>query len=187
MARLAFFVGFCCLVGVVGCSNSDPALKVDRFSAERQRLAGTWKVDFQVNDELVDQLLDGDAERTQSGGEQSVPGLTKQLLDQKLDVWREKLEQAAGKSIQLQFSADGTWSSRTALPVARGQKSGTWEILDAHADVLNISCTWKDNKSEQSETTATKVTFLGPGKIRLVPPNMAGTELELTFVRDSAN
>jgi hypothetical protein len=176
--------GVLCVLG--SCSDLRQASQPDLFVEERQRLAGTWNVDFQVNEELVDQLLDGDPERPQSVEERSVRGMAEQLLGDKLDDLSKKLEQTASKSMKLQFSADGTWSSKTVLPVARGQKSGTWTIRESNADDMLVSCTWKDAKSNQSETADTRVTFLSPDRIRLVPPNMAGTELELTFVREPA-
>lgn len=178
---------FCGVLFVLGgCSDLRQASQPDPFVAERQRLAGTWNVDFQVNEELVDQLLDGDPERPQSVEERSVRGMAEQLLGDKLDDLSEKLEKAASNSMKLQFSADGTWSSKTVLPVARGHKSGTWTIRESNPDDMLVSCTWKDAKSNQSETSDTRVTFLHPDRIRLVPPNMAGTELELTFVREPA-
>lgn len=176
------FAVFC----LIGCPDPQTASKSDPFAVERQRLAGTWKVDFQVNEELVDQLLDGDPERKQSVEERSVRGMAKQLLGKKLEDWSSKLEQTASNSMQLEFSAAGTWSSKTALPVATGQKSGKWAIQESNADSMVLRCTWEDQKSKQSETTDTKVTFLSPDRIRLVPPNMAGTELELTFIREPA-
>lgn len=181
----SLFVGFVVL-WLIGCPDPQTASKSDPLSAEKQRLAGTWKVDFQVNEELVDQLLDGDPERKQSLEEQSVRGMAKQLLGKKLDDWSNKLEQTASNSMQLQFSADGTWSSKTVLPVASGQKSGKWTIQESNAESMLLRCTWEDQKSKLSETTDTRVTFLSADRIRMVPPNMAGTELELTFARELA-
>ena len=180
------FLAFVVPVLLVGCSDLRTVDAPDPLAAERQRLAGTWNLDMKVNPDLVDQLLDGDPERKQSVEERSVRGMAKQLLGNKLDDLSKKLEQTASNSMQLQFSADGTWSSKTALPVARGQKSGTWTISESNSEFMQISCTWKDEKSSQTESTATRVTFLSPDRIRLVPPNMAGTELELTFVREPA-
>jgi hypothetical protein len=73
------------------------------------------------------------------------------------------------------------------LPVARGQKSGTWSIKSSGTDYWVIHCLWQDPKSKQSDEVETRVDFLDADRIRLVPPNMAGTELELTFVRQPAN
>ncbi|MBL8889680.1 MAG: hypothetical protein JNL67_06855 [Planctomycetaceae bacterium] len=181
--RLVYFI----LILWAGCSDLRTAgPPVDPMAAERQRLAGTWKVDFQVNDDLVNQLLDGDVERKQSPEEQAVRGMAEQFLGNKITDLKKKLEQKASQSMQLTFSADGTWSSKTAFSVARGEKSGTWKVLEKGSDFLEISCTWADAKSGQSETTDTRVSFLAPDRIRLVPPNMAGTDLELTFVKETA-
>ncbi|MDP1562393.1 MAG: hypothetical protein Q8M16_13530 [Pirellulaceae bacterium] len=176
----------CFLFLMVGCSDLRTAAKPDPFAADRQRLVGTWRMDVRINEELVDQLLDGDPDRKQSFEERSVRGMAKQLLGNKLDDLTKKVEQTASNSMELQFFADGTWSSKTALAVARGQKSGTWTIHESNAESMLVSCTWKDEKSAQSETSDTRVTFLGPDRMRLVPPNMAGVELELTFAREPA-
>lgn len=179
-------LGFGLLILFASCSDLRTATPADPLAAERERLAGTWKVDFQVNEDLVNQLLDGDPERKQSAEEKAVRGMAEQFLGNKLDDLKQKIEQKASQSMQLRFSADGTWSSKTAFSVARGEKSGTWKVLEKGSDFLQISCTWTDAKSGQSETTATRVNFLAPERIKLVPPNMAGTDLELTFVKETA-
>lgn len=179
-------LGFGLFILLAGCSDLRTATPADPFAAERVRLAGTWKVDFQVNEDLVDQLLDGDSERKQSAEEKVARGMAQQLLGNSLNDLKQKIEQEVSQSMQLSFSADGTWSSKTAFSVARGEKTGTWKVLEKGSDFLQISCTWTDVKSGQSETTTTRVTFLAPDQIRLVPPNMAGTDLELTFVKETA-
>jgi hypothetical protein len=146
-----------------------------------------WVVEFEVNQDLVDQLLDGDPERQQSVQERSFRGAAKQLLDGKIGEWSEKLERSVSNSMQLEFAADGTWASRTEMAVARGEKRGTWSIQDRGEDFMLIRCTRVEANSRQVESMETRVTFLTPDRIRLVPPNMAGTELELTFARETAN
>ncbi len=170
-----------CLACWTGCEGESPSVR-----AQMQRLAGTWNVDFAVNQELVDQLLDGDPDRKQSVQERMVRGAAKQFLGSRLPELSEAIEKTASNSMQLTFSADGTWSSKTKLAVARGEKNGTWIIRESSDDSLEISCTWKDVKSNQSETVDVHVTFLAEDRIRMVPPNMAGTELELTFIRQNA-
>lgn len=170
-----------------GCQSAgDGEAGSESQQAERARLAGVWVVDFEVNQDLVDQLLDGDPERQQSVQERSFRGAAKQFLDGKLGEWSEKLERSVSNSMQLEFAVDGTWASRTEMAVARGAKRGKWSILERGADFMLIRCTWVESNSRQAESMDTQVTFLSPDRIRLVPPNMAGTELELTFARQTA-
>lgn len=174
-------------LGLCGCQSAgDGEAGGGAQQAERARLAGVWVVDFEVNQDLVDQLLDGDPERQQSVQERSFRGAAKQLLDGKIGEWSEKLERGVSNSMQLEFAADGTWASRTKMAVARGEKRGTWSIQERGEDFMLIRCTWVESKSRQAESMETRVTFLSPDRIRLLPPNMAGTELELTFVRQTA-
>lgn len=184
-----WLVGFLCICGLVGCGGTGSEADGERDSAaglaERARLAGVWVVDFEVNQDLVDQLLDGDPERQQSVQERSFRGAAKQLLDSKIGEWSEKLERGVSNSMQLEFTVDGTWASRTQMAVARGEKRGTWSVEDRGEDFLLIRCTRLEENSRQAESTDTRVTFLSPDRIRMVPPNMAGTELELTFVRQT--
>lgn len=180
--------GLVCLGGLVGCgggAESPDAAGSAVERAERARLAGVWVVDFEVNQDLVDQLLDGDPERQQSVQERSFRGAAKQLLDSKIGEWSEKLERGVSNSMQLEFTADGSWASQTKMAVARGEKRGTWSVVDRGEGFLLIRCTRLEENSRQAESTETRVTFLSPNRIRLVPPNMAGTELELTFVRQT--
>ncbi len=182
---LVFLVG---LGLCVGCQSAgDGQVGSETQQAERARLAGVWVVEFEVNQDLVDQLLDGDPERQQSVQERSFRGAAKQLLDGKIGEWSEKLERSVSNSMQLEFAADGTWASRTEMAVARGEKRGTWSIQDRGEDFMLIRCTRVEANSRQVESMETRVTFLTPDRIRLVPPNMAGTELELTFARETAN
>ena len=181
---------FVLVLGVIFCggcqSGADGEAGVEPGQAARARLAGVWVVDFEVNQDLVDQLLDGDLERSQSVQERSFRGAAKQFLDGKIGEWSAKLEQGVSNAMQLEFGADGTWASQTKLPVARGEKRGTWTIRESGDDFLQIVCVRRDPGSRQAESLETRVTFLTPDRIRLVPPNMAGTDLELTFVRQTA-
>jgi len=156
-----------------GC-GSDPQM---------ERLAGTWGLDLAVNSQLVDELMDGQAPDQQSLKERLVRGAAKQFLQDKLPGAAEALQGAVGNSMQLTFTADGAWSSRTAMPMAWGQKSGRWRVRESGADFLEITCTWTDSGSQQMQSVETRVQFLEPGRIRMVPPNMGGTELPLTFQR----
>ena len=151
-----------------------------------QRMVGTWELELEVNPGLVDQLLDGDPDREISFQERLMRGAAKRLLADKAPEIEEKLGGVAGKSMQLRFDANGTWSSQTLMSVAQGEKRGRWRILASEVDQLQLECVWTEPKSGESQASQIRVQFLGPDKLRMIPPNMAGTDLELTFIRQAA-
>ena len=89
-------------------------------------------------------------------------------------------------SMTLNFKADGTWSSQTNFPMAKGEKTGIWKVISDSENEMVISCVWTDSKTGKSDSTRTTIRFVKPEQIKLAPPNMNGLDLELTFDRQSA-
>lgn len=110
----------------------------------------------------------------------------KTFFKDKLPGVNQAVEKVTANTMQLNFSSGGTWSSKTAFSMASGEKKGTWSVISSNADEMEISCQWTDPISKRTEFIKTKITFLSDDQIRLVPPNMSGTEMELTFDRQPA-
>lgn len=84
-----------------------------------------------------------------------------------------------GPGMVLDFRADGTLLTRTALGQLQQQKAGTWRFVSASADgrVLAIRCLLSQ------QTTDVQVEFTAADQISLVPPNLAGLNTKLSFRR----
>ncbi|GEM_PF-1895480 len=167
------------LLLATGCEGtlSDPRM---------DRLAGVWRLDFSINEDLVDNLMEGKQPEDQSLSEKLTRGAVKSFLKEKLPGLNKAITGMASDSMQLSFSADGTWASTTNLPMAKGEKKGMWKVVEASKDSMTIHCQWTDPISKESQTAIVPISFLSPDQIRLVPPNMSGTEMELTFDRQPA-
>lgn len=151
-----------------------------------ERLSGTWKLNLKSSDAIVDQLLDGQLPEDASMMQKLAHGAAKQMIKNKVSEVVEGPDESSNFSMVLHFSTDGTWSSETDFPMAQGKKSGLWKVISEDGDDLTITCRWTEGKSRKTESARTTVHFDKPDKIRLVPPNMSATELELTFDRDPA-
>lgn len=154
--------------------------------ARMSRLAGTWELNLQSSDAIVDNLLDGQIPEDASFMQRLAVQSAKNLAKAKMNELTQKVNQVTNYSMVLQFNADGTWSSNTDFPMAKGEKSGLWKVISDSEAKMEISCHWTDQKSGKAENIRTTITFVEPTKIKLVPPNMSGTEMELTFDRQPA-
>lgn len=150
------------------------------------RLAGDWKLDLKASQSIVDNLLDGQMPEDASMAEKLARGAVKSLVKQKVNQTIEKTGGEETYSMTLEFRTDGTWNSETDFPMAKGEKSGLWKVIKEDGDELQIGCHWTDPKSGKTENFRTTVHFVKPDEIRLVPPNMNGLEMELTFRRQPA-
>lgn len=168
-------VGFFALMSV-GCTGDQ----------RMERLAGNWKLNLKSSDAIVDQLLDGQLPEDANMMQKLAHGATKQMIKSKVNEAMEASDASSSFSMVLNFRADGTWSSETDFPMAQGKKSGLWKVVSEEGDNLTINCRWTEEKSRKTESVRTTIHFDQPDRIRLVPPNMSATELELTFDRDPA-
>lgn len=176
---LRLIVAICCLVPLAILSGCGGDVRMSR-------LAGTWELNLQSSDAIVDHLLDGQIPEDASFMQKLAVQSAKNFAKTKLNELAKKTSEVTDYSMTLQFNTDGTWSSETNFPMAKGKKSGLWKVIEVTEDSMEISCQWTDKKSGKSDNLRTKVTFIEPTTITLVPPNMAGTEMELTFDRQPA-
>ncbi len=82
--------------------------------------------------------------------------------------------------MQIEFRGNGTFSTITQMGWVTPQpKQGRWEMLafDPTKNKMRIKCTIGLQETEHD------VEFIDPNTIKLVPPNMAGVKLKITFTR----
>lgn len=86
-----------------------------------------------------------------------------------------------GSRMRIDFRSNGTLSTQTSMGSVDSLKEGRWELLsfDEARSQLRLKCTLGLQESQHD------VELVGLDKIKLVPPNMAGTDLKLTFKRIS--
>lgn len=154
----------------VGCSD-----------ARMQRLCGKWKLDFSKSESIVDNMFDGESPED-STSNSFLKDAGKAILDSAVKKAQSQLSQ----TMTLQFDADGTWKSETSFATAVGKKSGSWSVLSETGDDLTIQFNWTEPNSNRVETGKTTIRFVDHNTIRLVPPNISATEMELTYRRDPA-
>lgn len=87
--------------------------------------------------------------------------------------------EALASGMVLEFRADGSLQTRTALGQLQQQKQGTWRFVSASTDgqKLAVRCVLNQQSSE------VEVEFVEPGTISLAPPNLAGLSNKLRFRR----
>jgi len=85
-----------------------------------------------------------------------------------------------GSRMTIEFRAMGGLHTMTRMGNVRQEKTGSWRVVghDVDASRLRIEC------QLGGQTTRCDVALLDDGRIRLEPPNMAGTNLKMTFERE---
>ncbi len=81
--------------------------------------------------------------------------------------------------MRLEFRSGGTLKTSTHMGSIQGQKEGQWEWLSFDKD----DSTAKLKITLGLQVTEHEVRFLDEQTIELVPPNMAGLDLKVQFVR----
>ena len=85
-----------------------------------------------------------------------------------------------GSRMTIEFKRMGGLRTTTRMGNVQQEKIGEWRIAGTNDDTerLQIEC------DLSGQTTECEVEFLEDGRIRLEPPNMAGTNLKMTFERE---
>jgi hypothetical protein len=132
-------------------------LGIGGCDTSRGRFIGTWSSAM-----LPDRLLADEASPLDLAGNKPVA------------------EQAPDYSIRLQFYRNGRLDTVTDLPNIQTQKSGQWRLLtfDEASQRATIECELMQQRTQH------QVEFVDSNTMRLVPPNMAGLKLTLTFKRE---
>lgn len=89
-------------------------------------------------------------------------------------------EPDATNSIQLRFYRSGRLDTFTHLPNIQTQKSGKWRFISYN----EVTQTAMIEFELMQQRTRHEVEFLDHNTIRLVPPNMAGLSIKMTFKRE---
>lgn len=146
-----------CLSTLAGCGSGLPE--------PARKLVGTW--------ELVQ------PERLAERINQLPPGIELPAAEPDEPVADEDATAPTGPGMVLEFRADGTLRTRTALGQLQQQKQGTWRFVSVSADgqKLAVRCVLNQQASE------VEVDFVEPGVISLAPPNLAGLSTKLRFRR----
>ena len=86
---------------------------------------------------------------------------------------------AAGMKMVLEFGSWGELKTVTRVGAIDREKMGRWEVIERAPDGsrMTIRCTLN------RQTTEHDVEFLEEDRIRLIPPNLAGTKGRLEFRR----
>ena len=143
---------------VVGCGD-----------ANRKKLVGIWQLENQSG--LENRIASQDKvekETDRSTGETNSEPSSDDKGDSKMSI---------------EFRANGELLTQTQLGSQMGAidqgKKGTWKFVgyDAETNSMQIECTLGMQNTEH------EVVFDGENTISLMPPNMAGLNLKLTFVR----
>ena len=81
--------------------------------------------------------------------------------------------------MEIVFRRGGGLVTKTKMGSIDREKSGTWELIQVNESerTATVSCTI------QSQTTEHEIELLEQGRLKMVPPNMAGTETRLIFRR----
>ena len=87
-------------------------------------------------------------------------------------------DEAWAPSMSLEFQNSGAFKSTTKMGRIDRQKTGTWKWLSFNEKTE----TAKIETSIEGDVNQFEVEFQD-GMIRLVPPNMAGTDVQVEFVR----
>jgi hypothetical protein len=83
-------------------------------------------------------------------------------------------------SIRLKFYRSGQLDTVTQLANIQTRKSGRWQLVnfDEATQTATIECELMQQRTQH------QVEFVDKHTIRLVPPNMAGLNLKLVFIRE---
>ena len=86
-----------------------------------------------------------------------------------------------GQRMELVFGAWGALKTVTRVGSIDREKTGEWDVVSRSPDGrrMTIRCTLN------GQTTEHEVEFLDGDRIRLVPPNLAGTDSRLEFHRSN--
>lgn len=121
----------------------------------------------------------GDTNRAKIIGTWGIEQADKVLNRIKQNDDSERTTEGEEPRMKLVFQRNGVLKTQTRLGAGTTEKQGTWKLVsyDEAAGVLSLEC----ELMQQTSTHA--VEFVDENTIRLVPPNMAGLSMKLTFKR----
>lgn len=88
-------------------------------------------------------------------------------------------ETAASPQMELVFTVNGQWSTRTVINSIRSEKSGTWQWQGA----TDRPQTFLVKFASELQTSETEIEFVDVNTIKLTPPNLAGLPTRYVFRR----
>lgn len=77
----------------------------------------------------------------------------------------------------VRFGSGGTLTTRTHMGDLWREKSGTWKVLASSADRTSLAFTLSGERDEL------EIEWIDDDTLKMVPPNMAGLTMKLTFRR----
>ncbi len=98
-------------------------------------------------------------------------------VDKKAQPSERPTDSAFTPSISLQFYRNGRLDTVTNLPNIQTQKTGQWRLVsfDETKKIATIECELMQQRTQH------RVEFIDADTMKLVPPNLAGTKLQLEF------
>ena len=121
----------------------------------------------------------GDANRAKIIGTWGIDSADNVMSRINQDTNEDALDEPDEPRLQLVFHRNGKLETKTAMGEVSSHKTGVWVFAsyDEPSQLMKISC------DIQSQKTEHEIVFVDDQTIKLIPPNMAGTNKKLKFKR----